>query len=246
MEIITWIGFSQALFSGLLTLTKNNQSVSDRLLSGLLFLLSIEFLTFGIEASIFPNFLFLTNSFLLFNPALYLYILSVTKPGFKLSLGQLLHLLPYLFFKITVWVIKEPQQYQTFFDADNSLWFRILFGVSGIVSWIVYLSLSAIEITKHRRNVANEFSTIDTFKKIGWVLIILVVYFVYCIAILSWGILNILHSETLTITVFNYSVLLFFVYIFGFYGLKQRPLFSGKTSTERYKNPILTKTATLK
>lgn len=245
MEIITWIGLSQALFSGLLTLTKSNKAPSDRLLSGLLFLLAIEFLTFGIESSIFPNFLFLTNSFLLFNPALYLYILSLTQPGFKLKLRQLSHIIPYLFFKITVWIIKEPQQYDRFFEVDPSLWFRILFGVSGVISWLVYLTLSGIEITKHRRIVQNEFSTIDTFKKIGWVLFILVTYIAYCLSVLIWGVFNIIFTDNLSITVFNYSVLLFFVYLFGFYGLKQKALFSSKPINEKYKNPNLTKKTAL-
>ena len=239
MEVIAWIGFSQALFSGLLTLTKQNKSEADRLLSGMLFLIAIEFLTFGVEASIFPNFLFLTNSFLLFNPALYLYILSVSQPGFRLKKTQLLHLLPYIFFKITAWTLKEPQHYEHFFSSDQSLWFRILFGVSGIVSWAVYLTTSALTIKKHQKSIQNEFSTIDGYKKINWLLFIIISYIAYCIIVLLWGIFNIVFTDTYSISLFNYSALLFFVYIFCFYGLKQQELFPKKTNNERYKNPVL-------
>ncbi|MBN2262452.1 MAG: helix-turn-helix transcriptional regulator [Prolixibacteraceae bacterium] len=241
MEVIAWIGLSQALFSGLLTLTKKNKSEADRLLSGMLFLLAIEFLTFGVEASIFPNFLFLTNSFLLFNPALYLYILSVSHPGFCLKKVQLFHLLPYVFFKITAWALKEPQSYEQFFSSDQSLWFRILFGISGIVSWVIYLILSGLAINKHRKTVQNEFSTIDNYKKISWLLFIIISYIAYCLIVLFWGIFNIVFSDALSITFFNYSALLLFVYIFGFYGLKQQELFPKKAKAERYKNPVLDK-----
>jgi AraC-like DNA-binding protein len=225
MEIIAWIGFSQALFSGLLTLTKGNKSISDRLLTAWLFLFAIEFLTFGLESKIFPNFILLTNSFLLFNPALYLYTCSLAKPNFKLRRIQLLHLAPYLFFKITSWIIGEPQSFETFFQADKTLWFRLLFGIFGIISWVIYLALTGIVLTKHRKHIQNEFSTIDTFKKIGWILFIVVIYILYCFSAFIWGMFNIIIFNTLSLTIYNYSVLLFFIYIFGFYGLKQTEIF---------------------
>jgi AraC-like DNA-binding protein len=225
MEIIAWIGFSQALFSGLLTLTKGNKSISDRLLSAWLFLLAIEFLTFGLESKIFPNFILLTNSFLLFNPALYLYTCSLAKPNFRLRPIQLLHLAPYLFFKITSWIIQEPQSFETFFHTDKTLWFRFMFGIFGIISWVTYLALTGIVLTKHRKLIQNEFSTIDTFKKIGWIMFVVVNYILYCISAFIWGMFNIIVFNTLSMTIFNYSVLLFFIYIFGFYGLKQKEIF---------------------
>jgi AraC-like DNA-binding protein len=226
MEVIAWIGLSQALFSGLLTLTKGQKSFSDRLLSAWLFLLAIEFLTFGLESKIFPNFILLTNSFLLFNPALYLYTCSLTNPAFKPKWIQLLHLLPYLFFKITAWIMKEPQSLETFFNHDKTLWFRLLFGIFGIISWIIYLWLTGNILTKHRKQIQNEFSTIDMFKRIGWIFFVVVFYILYCFSVFLWGLFNVIVLNTHSINIFNYSVLLFFIYIFGFYGLKQRDIFS--------------------
>jgi len=232
MEVIAWIGFSQALFSGLLTLTKGNKSISDRLLSAWLFLLALEFLTFGLESKIFPNFILLTNSFLLFNPALYLYTCSLAKPNFKLNWFQMFHLAPYFFFKISSWIIREPQQFETFFQQNQTLWFRLLFGIFGIISWVVYLWLTGIILNRHHKIIQNEFSTIDMFKKIGWILFIVIFYILYCFSVLIWGLFNIIILNTLSVTIFNYSVLLFFIYIFGFYGLKQKEIFK-RTFTER-------------
>jgi AraC-like DNA-binding protein len=242
MEVIAWIGLSQALFSGLLTLTKGQKSVSDRLLSAWLFLLAIEFLTFGFESKVYPNFIFLTNSFLLFNPALYLYTCSLTKPDFTPKWIHLLHLVPYLFFKITAWAIKEPQSLETFFNHDKTLWFRIIFGVFGIISWIIYLWLTGSILTKHRKQIQNEFSTIDMFKKIGWIFFVVVFYILYCLSVFIWGLLNVIVFNTQSITIFNYSVLLFFIYIFGFYGLKQSDIFKGidleKSTVENEKSSV--------
>ncbi|MBN1927505.1 MAG: AraC family transcriptional regulator [Prolixibacteraceae bacterium] len=230
MDVIAWIGLSQALFSGILTLSKENRSVSDKLLSTLLFILAVEFLTFGLESSIFPNFVLLSNSFLMLNPAIYLYTRSLTNPVFRLKWKQLAHLLPYLFFKITAWIIKEPQSFETFFQPDQNLWFRLSFGIFGIVSWVVYLTLTGIDLTKHRRKIKDEFSTIDMFKKVGWVLFIVVLYILYCFTVFLWGLFNVIFLDTLSLTIYNYSVLLIFIYIFGFYGLKQKELFSHTTA----------------
>ena len=85
MDVIVWIGFAQALFAGILTITKDKKSSADYLLSAWLFLLSIEFLTVGIELYVYTNFVFLSNTFLLFNPALFLYTRSLVKPSFRLK-----------------------------------------------------------------------------------------------------------------------------------------------------------------
>ncbi len=242
MEIIAWIGFSQALFSGILTITKTEKSISDKLLSGWLFLLAIEFLTLGLQSKLFPDFILLNNSFLLFNPALYLYTRSLTQHQFKLRPIQLLHLIPYLFFKTTAWIIEEPQSFNNYFQTNNTLWFRLLFGIFGVVSWMTYLWLTGIIITRHRKQIRNEFSTIDMFKRIGWILFIVVFYISYCISVFLWGVFNLIIYDTLSLTTFNYSVLLFFIYIFGFYGLKQPEIFKQITIGKRkngHKKPAI-------
>jgi len=50
----------------------------------------------------------------------------------------------------------------------------------------------------------------------------------YCISVFLWGLFNVIHFTNESITIFNYSVLLFFAYVFGFYGLKQRDIFVRK------------------
>lgn len=225
MEVIAWIGVSQALFSGFLTLTKGKKSKADRLLSAWLFLSALEFLTFGLESEIFTNFVFLSNSFLLFNPALFLYTRSLTDRRFKLRWIQLLHLVPYFFFKIAAWIIKEPQSLETYFQNDHTLWFRIVFGIIGILSWAVYLTFTTVILTKHRRRLKNEFSSIDLFKRLGWIHFVVITYLLYCFSVFLLAVLNVISWTTISITIYNYSGLLFFIYIFGFYGLKQSDIF---------------------
>ena len=97
MEILSWIGVALGLFSGVLVVTKKNNSVADKLLAGWLFLLAIEFLTSAIDYDQF-GYPLMSNSFLLMNPAFYLYVRSLVVRNYRLRWVHLLHLLPYLVF----------------------------------------------------------------------------------------------------------------------------------------------------
>lgn len=242
METIAWVGFSQSLFAALLIMTKKEQSVSDRLLSAWLCLLDIEFLTCALDYTIFGKPL-LSSSFLLFNPACYLYISSLTNTNFRLKYIQLLHLLPFLFFEIGAYTIKETISVRSFLHADYTLGFRLAFGLANIISLVVYNSISLVRVTRHRRNLKNEFSTIENYISLGWLLFIIIFYNVYCVASFAIGGTHIFQGTNLMLPhIFNYSALLFMVYAFGFYGLWQKPIYIRHDVEEipgRYRHSVL-------
>jgi AraC-like DNA-binding protein len=225
MEIIAWLGFSQGLFAAMLMFTKSERSVSDKILTGWLSLLAIEFLFCGIEYH-FLGRLILSNSFLLFNPAFYLYVQSLVNPGFRLKWIQLLHLFPYLFFKVVAYLVQEPYDLNTYFVPNTTLWFRFAFAIATLISWIAYNWVTAITVYKHRQSLENEFSTIENYLRIGWLFFIIVFYNLYCLALVVIGLLIVFHQlDVIPVQVLNYSILLALIYILSFYGLKQRRLF---------------------
>jgi len=242
METIAWVGFSQSLFAALLIMTKKERTVSDKLLSGWLCLLAVEFLTCALDYIIFGKPL-LSSSYLLFNPAFYLYVSSLTDKNFHLKYIQLLHLLPFLFFEIGAYVIKETISVRSFLHADNTLGFRLAFGLATFASFVVYNSLSLIRVTRHRRNLKNEFSTIENYISLGWLLFIIVFYNVYCVASFILGGTSIFQGSDMRLPhIFNYSALLFMVYAFGFYGLWQKPIYIKPATEEisgRYLKSVL-------
>lgn len=225
MEIIAWVGFSQGLFSALLISTKRENSVSDKILSGWLSLIAFEFLTCALDYKIFGKPL-LSSSFLLFNPAFYLYVDSLVNKNFKLRWIQLIHLIPFVAFKISAYIIREPISFNTFFKADTTFGFRITFGVANIVSWIVYNTITGFRVVKHRKNLENEFSSIEKNVRIGWLLFVIVFYNTYCLVTYIIGITEVFHISDIIVThIFNYSAMLFLVYAFGFYGLGQKSIY---------------------
>ena len=232
METVAWIGFSQAVFTGFLIAAKKGHNVSDKVLASWLFLIAIEFCTYAIDLMRFKNGVILSNPFFLFNPTLYLYTCSLTNKKFSLRWIQLLHLLPYIFFEGLAYWFGEKLSFGNFFKTNSTLWFRIAFLGATFISWFVYSILSIIKVHRHRMNLKNEFSTLDSYKRISWLLFILVVYILYWLGILTLGILNYFKITDEIILNFNYSVLLGLLYILGFYGLKQELIFSEKPYDE--------------
>ena len=237
MCTIAWIGFSQGLFAALLMFTKRRSSVSDKILSAWLTLLAIEFFTCALENVLFKEPL-LSSSFLLFNPALFLYVKSLTLPRFRLRPVQLLHLLPYLVFELLAYTIQEPFHLSTFFVHDKNFAFRMIFSVANLISWMVYNPASIVYVHRHRMNLRNEQSTIGKNENLGWVLFVSVLYVVYCIvALILVAIVYFGRLYPLIPYVYNYSVLLFLVYILGIYGLYQHKLPKKLLITEAAKAP---------
>lgn len=241
METVAWIGFSQALFAGLIIATKKGRTTADKLLSAWLILMSIEFATYGIDVRIFGPPPLLSNAFLLFNPALFLYTLSLTNQNFRLRWVQLLHLLPYIAFEGTAYLLGERQVLYAYFEPDDTLWFRILFIIAAVSSWAAYPTLSIRAVHRHRMNLMQEFSTIESYKRISWLLFVLVFYSIYWIGSLSIGIYNYFSYRSGLVPVFNYSVLLALTYIMSFYGLKQERIFKeeAENGSEKYRRSRL-------
>ena len=224
MNTIAWIGFCQGLFAALLMFTKKDRSLPDKILSGWLTLLAIEFMTCGLDYEVFGEPL-LSSSFLLFNPAMFLYVSSLTRPNFKLKWFQLLHLLPFLVFEIIAYCIREPFSLDLFFVRDQNFLFRISFAVANFISWSMYNPLSLFYVHKHRMHLRNEKSNIEKNESLGWVLSVAVFYFVYCaLAFIIAVIVFFVDVQPLLPHVYNYSVLLFVVFVLSFYGLRQQVL----------------------
>jgi len=154
-----------------------------------------------------------------------------------------LHLLPFLFFELGAYVIKETISLSAFFHTDTTLGFRLAFGVATIVSLLVYNSLSLIQVIRHRRNLENEFSTIESAISLGWLLFVIVFYLLYCVASFIIGATVVFQGTNLFLPhIFNYAAMLFMVYALGFYGLWQKPIYARTTREEipvRYKSSVL-------
>lgn len=243
MNTIAWIGFCQSIFAAILMLNKKKRSLPDKILTGWLTLLGIEFMTCGLDYELFGQPL-LSSSFLLFNPAFYLYISALTRPTFTLKWVQLLHLVPYVFFEILAYVVQEPFSLDVFFIQDKNFMCRMIFGLSTLLSWSIYNPLGMRLVHKHRLHLRNERSNIEKNDNLGWVLGVGIFYAVYCIlALLITATAYFNDSHPLSPHIYNYSMLLFMVFVLSFYGLRQevvaKQLLVEEIATVPYQNSTL-------
>ena len=242
MEIVVWIGLSQSLFAALIIATKRDRSISDKILSAWLFLFAISFLLSGIDYQVFKHPM-LTNAFLLINPAFYLYIRSLTQRNFRLKWIQLLHLFPFILFEVYTQIFRQPLSDQSLLFEPGTGIFSGFFISIALLSWVGYNLASIIIVHRHRRNLENEFSTIESYLKIGWILLILSLYITFCFVVLGIGIYSYFSEAQILITHnATYSGFLVFVYILSYYGLIQRRIFIRQSNEEipaKYEKSVL-------
>lgn len=224
LETAAWIGLSQSLFAGILILTKPKVSLSDKVLGGWLFLMALLFLSTALYVRIFDSAL-LSGSFLLFNPSIYLYIRSLTTNSFKLRWRQLVHLLPFALFELLAYIKQIPFTPYGFLSQGPHFFYRVLFTVVNLASWALYLPLSISIVLKYRALLKSELSNIAHNESLNWLLFLIIFYLSYSAALLLSGSLEVFtHLSSHITSSINYGALLLLLYIFSFYGLRQKEL----------------------
>lgn len=247
IEVLLFVGISQAIFSSMLILAKKDKSIADTILAAWLILMAIEFVTLIIDFR-WAGRPLLSSSFLLVNPAFYFYVRALTQRGFALKPMYLLHLLPFVFFEISCYLMRETVSLTGFFREDTHLIYRIIFGVSNLISFFSYNILSIYMLHRHKKEVYNQYSSIDVTLNLVWVFFIVIFYTVYWSSLIIISLISISFSELRFVPLLiNYSVMLFLIYVLGFYGLRQKrvPLSDGPDTVEKkekYANSKLNET----
>jgi len=222
IEVLLFVGISQAFFSSLLVFAKKDKSIADRILAAWLILMAIEFITLIIDIRVAGRPL-LSSSFLLVNPAFYFYVRALTQKHFVLKPIYLLHLLPFILFEISAYMVMETVSLIGFFHDDTTFIYRIIFGGTNLISLFSYNILSILMLHRHRKEVYNQFSSIDITRNLVWVFFIVIFYTVYWISLIIISLISIPFYELqLLPLLINYSVMLFLIYVLGFYGLGQK------------------------
>lgn len=221
METLIWIGFAHSLFASIIMHIKKNNNVSDKVLSGWLVILAIEFFMCALGRIFFGNVVY-SSALLIFNPALFVYIRSLIVPNFKLRWIQLLHFIPFILSASYIYFIGNGFPMEVFFQKDEHFAFRMVFAVVNVLSWLVYNPLSIYLIVKHRRRLQREVSNIGKTENLTWTLVLSFFYITLCTAIFVMYIFTILQKiEPVVLHVFIYASYLVLLYMLSYYGLLQ-------------------------
>lgn len=229
MDVVAWIGLAQSLFAALLMITKKEPSISDRVLAAWLILLAISFLFSGIEIEIHQQSI-LANSFLLINPAFFIYIRSLTDPVFRLRWIQLLHLLPYVLFEAGALSATLPR---ILANTTPEMAYIIAFVLIASISTLLYNLVSIRRVHAHRLNLENEFSKIERNLRLGWILFILISYIIFTSTVLILAAAHIHElQESFEGARGTLEGFLALTFILSFYGLRQQRIYKQNGNAE--------------
>lgn len=221
METLAWIGLTQSLFGAVLVGTKSGASLPDRILTIWLLIMAVVFLSLGLDLRN-NSFTILTSSFLIFNPLLYLYASGLTLTNFRLKWRHSLHLIPFLFFEIYSHITQTEFLPGSFFEQDSALATRMAFAVINLISWFVYTSVALMLVHRHRINLKNELSSIDSSDKLNWLLFISIFYTIYWIILLIASLTIVtIKSTSYFPMAYSYIVMLAMSFIITYYGVRQ-------------------------
>jgi len=233
----------QLLFVGLFLITHKKGIRRNNILLGTIFILiawNMGDLTLQINGVAFKwEFLRHIDDgfFLLYGPIFYLYAQGVIYRDFKLSAGNLLHLIPYLLLTITLLFISNLTPSTTEEIINNDLpWQFYLISALVYVHFFVYLGLTYKSLWNYRRIIKNKYSQIDQIN-LDWL----------SFSINTFGLIafiSLIHNFiALTENGSVFIITLFLLLIFVFYfvnkvilkALRQPEIFAGITQNETSK-----------
>jgi len=223
MEIISWIGLSQSLFAAILMLAKKNRQLPDVILITWLFFVSFDFL--GQITGSSKNLILQSTIFLIYNPLLYFYTVSLTKKQFEIKRNHFLHIIPFIAFLVSNLLFSPQFSISDFWVQDRFYIYRLAYSIVALISFFSYSALSIIRVHKHRINLKNEFSSIESNKNLSWLLFVLVFYVSSNSLIIISSLVNLFSEHQMYPLVLSSSALLILAYAFGFYGLKQKAIY---------------------
>ena len=210
-----------------LILGKRDKIWADYILSGILFILLINFITLFVlnESEVpFPIwkeviFEFSEGSIFIYGPLLWLYTKSLTKEGFKMEGTQSLHFVPFLlafgYFLIAI--------FTPIYVLDGV---RNALLVAKLLSILIYTWWSLNLLEDHQRKIQFLFSNLDR-KKLDWLRFL-------CWSIIAIGFIasvSLLVDRYTSLTIPQYggmltnTALCVFVYALGYFGFKQEFIF---------------------
>lgn len=241
MSFILIIGTFEALFLVLLLISKKNKSRSDTYL-GLIFLIyAVTLVSAYLELYNFENNytlpLFLNINWLtllLHGPALWFYIMSLTRPYFRVKPLYFLHFLPFVVFGVAYyfhfWYLPVDEK---IFIMKNELFkdqvFYKIVVMSIGVSTIGYNLWALNLIRDYRRNLKNYLAKIHHVD-LKWLWILCVASI--SIYIINSGLFNldlIFHFAGYQLLMLvTYSFASVYILVLGYFGLQQENVFTQK------------------
>ncbi len=232
MNALYLIGFVQSLFFIVLILTKKKLQLKDFFLAAYILILGLNLMFMywnetGYHNSnpviIILDFAYWT----LLGPILYIYIDLATSVKQKLQWKHLIHLLPLVFILIAFSdYFKEGANTNFFAYKSTSTLF-----MAGYFVWMynspIYYIILIFKLRRHKKQIKNYFATTKDVD-LKWLNYLLHGFAIFLFFLLFSGLIIRGLKLNVSIDTYNFTWLVMVIYIFGigFYGYKQKGIFS--------------------
>jgi len=249
MEYIFLIAAFNAFFFSVLLFQKKNRALYDTILILWLIYLGLFIGTYAFFShDLFTNFHLLSSSlislFLLQGGFLYIYVSALVNRKSIFDKKYLIHLSPFILFNLYLFIcsffpeIAESISLKTVHLDHNPPLLFILFLIITALSGPFYFVLSIKTLKKHDINVFNNFSFSELIN-LEWLRTLIYIFGIVWTALI---IITIIHH------IFNLFSMVFctdglflslsvFVILIGYFGLKQREIFTLVSSKEQFLLP---------
>ena len=246
MATILAIGAIQSLFFSMILLTKEQHSLSDKILRYWLLVLFFHIGANLLELmgyyQIYPHLIGSSSSLVfLYGPLLYFYAKTYVSDSFEFRKVDLLHLVPFLLYNLAFipFYIQSASYklhyYQEVLTTEAPLVAIVaLFAKS--LSIPVYLILTLILLKSHQKNISHYFSNLEKIdlrwlKYLVWSMAaVTVIILISAVVKVRTNFADAFHTEQ-----YIFSAATLWVFGLGYYGLRQTPVFTNPAQLNRVK-----------
>ncbi len=229
--IILFIGAAQGILLSLVlfTLRKGNR-IANRFLASMLLLFSVmiffhslgELEAEGLEKTSHDHFM-MHSVFFLFGPLFYFYVKTLTLPQFKFRKKEWLHLLPFF-----ISFLISSLHYPFFLEHSSYRTNYFLLIMSGLtIHLTIYLYLSIKLLRNHSLKIKESFSSIEKIN-LNW----LRFFITGQLIIWPFAFFTELYGGGSAWWNFVWLLVSTFIYLTGYFGLRQPEIFTGNMSQE--------------
>lgn len=231
--IISYIGFSQAIFAIILMLTKKPIKIAYFILSVLLFQFA---LTFGLDILQYHGVVeahrwaISLSIRMLYAPLFFLYAKYITKDFGRFAKIDFLHALPSIVLIsifISLKLLPENQQLANNVFYEKYLWLRQIYGYLFMILLVIYVSMAIYKVVKFKRQIIDNYSFHSMKISLDWLLIMIFLFVLLIMLIIISSALYESGKIDNQVYLFRHLLELFHVYVLSIWGFHQNQLISG-------------------
>lgn len=238
IETIVYFGIAQSLFAAALFLTKNNVKIADKISAAWLITMSYSFIVNAIKLRhgiVEELWVMSVIPVLTYSQYLFLYTKYISREYEKFQKKDYLHFLPALggiIFVILLYAVDGMMNFKTFVKVSNENVFpRFILGNAFLICLWTYSIATFIRIRNYKKQITNFYSFESEKISLNWLLLLAVSFFIAYHIIIVVSSFHIGTESLKNVEIFRSGVLLLFVYILSFGGLRQRQLISEEKKT---------------